>query len=656
MDAAAYALAALAWLILLTGGFRGRIAAIPISVTSFGRAALAAAALFIVRWLAWREPHGEWPWWVGTLDTAARALAGLACLIFLTGGVRWKVAGIPISLSSFGRAALAAVVLIVVRWLAWRDQPVAVTLDRCRAAMRRWWRRVAAQRETVIPLVACVVFYVLNNSIWLLKDASSPSWDRAAHARFGLEFLRLFQHPQDLTLLKLLDVSNYWPPFFHLCSVPFTMALGFSVEAMAATNFLFLVIAVFSIYRIGERLFDRSVGIGAVVLTLLYPMIYALSRDVLIDFALVAMVMLSLHCVLESDAGLDARRSALLGVVLGCAVLTKWTAVVFVAVPAVVWLVVCLRRNRPTFRAAVGSLGVVALVAAMVAFPWYQHARAAFLEGATAAFAATPAEEGDPTRIIDSLRWYWGAVLSALVLKPLLFPTLLGLAAFFARVRAWAGWIFLLSAIVPTAVFFVAIPNKDPRYVTPLLPLVAMMVAAGIRAFPWKAVRLATWLFIVAAGVYQFYAVSFGFPVSVSHFYTHPPVRPDWKVNEILDAMSRIPTQHPLRVAVLPDAPDFEPNIFMLDAAVKSLPMQIDGFGHGAERVERLMQYDVLVSKTGSIGVQYTATHRLAFREALTEWIRKGNRQPEVTLWRTWPLPDGSLAEAYLVRADLVPQ
>jgi 4-amino-4-deoxy-L-arabinose transferase-like glycosyltransferase len=147
----------------------------------------------------------------------------------------------------------------------------------------------AAGRESRWPVVALAGFvacYGIANSIWLLNDGSSPSFDKAAHAGFALKFLRLFEEPARLSLTKLLSVTQYWPPLFHVASVPFTLTLGFSVGSVAATNLLFLVIGATAIYRIGRRLFDRWVGAGAAVLTLLYPAVIGLSREVLVDFSL----------------------------------------------------------------------------------------------------------------------------------------------------------------------------------------------------------------------------------------------------------------------------------------------------------------------------------------------------------------------------------
>jgi 4-amino-4-deoxy-L-arabinose transferase-like glycosyltransferase len=506
--------------------------------------------------------------------------------------------------------------------------------------------------ETRAPLRVLglvLLFYVVNNGVWLLLDRSSPSYDKAAHAGFALQFLRLFEEPTRLSLAKLLKVTQYWPPFFHLSSVPVTMVLGFSVTSVAATNFLFLPVAVISIYAIGRRLFDGWVGAWAVVLTLLYPIVYFLARTVLVDFALLAMVALSLNLVLASDGGLHVRRSWGLGLAAGCAMLTKWTAVLFVVGPALFWLARCLRRGKPRPVAAAAALGLAAVTFAVVALPWYVKAFGPFVEGAKVALGSDPLQEGDPAAVLDSIKWYWHATVSALILWPLLIPTLAGLAACLVWRRQPAGLLFLLCWALPPLVFFVLIPNKDARFVVAALPAVAMMAAAGIQSMPWRPARSAIWAFTLAVGILQFYAISFDWPFPVSHFHNAPSHRANWRVGEIVAAMATMDAARPIRVGVLPNEPDFEPNLFILAAAVGKLPLVVNGLGYHLESTEDWSRYDAIVSKTGTLSPEYSAGNRAALRQDLVREAHASAGALRIALWRTWPLPDGSRAEVYTI-------
>ena len=117
--------------------------------------------------------------------------------------------------------------------------------------------------------------------------------------------------------------------------------------------------------------------------------------------------------------------------------------------------------------------------------------------------------------------------------------------------RAWRGLGFLLCWILPAAVFFVVIPNKDGRFIVPLLPALALMTAAGIRQIPWKALRMLTWAFLVVVGGYQFYTISFGWPRVQEHYYTHPPTKQDWRYAKILTGLALSHPGQRLRLSLI---------------------------------------------------------------------------------------------------------
>ncbi len=108
-------------------------------------------------------------------------------------------------------------------------------------------------------LGALLLFFVVNNGLWLLNDRTPAPYDRVVHTVSALRYRRLMEDPARLSLTKLLTVTRDWPPPFRVASVPFTLVLGFSVQAVATTNFLLLAIAVSGIYGVGRRLSDAPV-------------------------------------------------------------------------------------------------------------------------------------------------------------------------------------------------------------------------------------------------------------------------------------------------------------------------------------------------------------------------------------------------------------
>ena len=83
-----------------------------------------------------RPPSARLPAWARAADALAVALGGLALLIAGFGGFRVHAFGSRVSVTSGARILAAAVVVLLVRHLVWRDQPLYLRAGR---ALVRWW-------------------------------------------------------------------------------------------------------------------------------------------------------------------------------------------------------------------------------------------------------------------------------------------------------------------------------------------------------------------------------------------------------------------------------------------------------------------------------------------------------------------------------------
>jgi 4-amino-4-deoxy-L-arabinose transferase-like glycosyltransferase len=521
----------------------------------------------------------------------------------------------------------------------------------CRGAVPRAAEKAKSYYYNPIFLLGLIaIFFIINNLVWLLIDTLPPAWDQSMHAFYSLKYLRLVQNPATLSMTKWLTVSPYWPPLFYIVSIPFTALLGFSTDSVAATNVLFLAIAIFGIYKIGTRLFNRPAGIGAVLISLLYPIVFALSRDVLLDFALLAAVVLVQYLILEFGDGFDLKKSAWLGVAVGCALLVKWTSAAFFIGTGLLTLGTSKRADKPPVRKVLISLVLLVLIAAAIAMPWYAKNYREFRMRADIALKIDASREGDPALFWKSLQWYWNALKDVLISKPLIPFTLVGLLAFFLWARRWKSLAFCLAWCFPALLIFILIPNKDPRFIVPLLPSIALLTSAGIVSIPGKTIRAIFWAALITIGVYQFYAVSFGWPRKIAHYYTHPPMRQDWKVEEILASIDGSSSGQSVRIAVLPSQPYFNQNIFKLQTFVKLRPYLIDGVGDAPLTFEFLKGYHILILKTGVISSKHIAAYRLEFLGRFWDRLKSNNREPQFIEWKRFSLPDGSIAIVYLIR------
>ena len=155
--------------------------------------------------------------------------------------------------------------------------------------------------------------------VWFAVDRSVPGWDQSDYLTGALNYWQMLQSPQWLSQswwAEFWMLSSKIPPLVYISTVPFLAILGAGVEQSTIVNLFYGAILLGSVYGLGARLFTVQVGLWAAVLCLLFPELYTIRLDFLIDYPLVAMVTLSLFTLTmafvikgESVHGLNDRPS-----------------------------------------------------------------------------------------------------------------------------------------------------------------------------------------------------------------------------------------------------------------------------------------------------------------------------------------------------------
>ncbi len=497
--------------------------------------------------------------------------------------------------------------------------------------------------------VIFLIIYAGANLLWLSYDTLPPPFDQSAHGLIVLKYHQLLDHPASLSGSKLLRGTNYWPPFFYFSSAITTQIFGFSPDTIVLTNFFFLLLLALALFKLGETLFNRWVGLLTVLLSLMCPLVYALLRDGLIDFSLLTIVVVVQYLIIKSRSGLHLKAGLILALAMAAALLTKWTSPIFFAFTGpLVFLVSWKREPRPFWRSLCRGF-IVVMIALALALPWYIKNYSDFRSGAHHALYTDSKLEGDPTRFWPSLVWYLEALRDVLVSRWLLPFFLVGWAAFFLWSKNWLALSFSLAWFFPSLLIFIFIPNKDARFILPLLPSLALLSSAGLNSLPSRKTRLAVAMALIIIGSYQFSAISFGWPKFIEHPYTHQATREEWQVEKILTDLKTAFPGKELRIAVLANQPYFNPNLFHFYSAVKTFSFKIDSVGDRPPNFTQLTAYHFLILKTGDIALEHTARHRWAFLSKFWPWLEGENKGPSFILWGKWPLPDGSEALVYQI-------
>ncbi|MFH0985834.1 MAG: glycosyltransferase family 39 protein [Candidatus Omnitrophota bacterium] len=268
---------------------------------------------------------------------------------------------------------------------------------------------------------------------------------------------------------------------------------------IVAVNALYSLIAAMSVFAIGQLLYSRTAGLTAVFLFLMFPFVGAHTRAFVLDFPLTAMVSLSVWMLLKTRHFSSWRYSLALGLCAALAELTKETAIIFLLPPAVGYFFQArsVTDKRKCLTHAGLALGVAVLLSVVI------YLRPENLYAFRHYFGMAVAKD-HPSFFFYLLNFenYVGLWLIWVCVP------LLAVAAWRFRGKDIALWCWWLVPLI----FYSLPPSKWPRYILPIFPAVALLMAGALTA-PGRLIMVRrVFLFlvlVVALGQYAAYASGF---------------------------------------------------------------------------------------------------------------------------------------------------
>lgn len=417
-------------------------------------------------------------------------------------------------------------------------------------------------------LAAALVYLVAANLIWIARDTRPPYWDMADKQISALNIYDAVSASGIRAISAIPFLSGAYPPLYPSIIAAFYSAFGRTADAALWANIPAIVLLLAATYAIGSRVLKPVGAAAAAMIVTFLPLLLWLSRESMIDYWLTSVVALAMWMLVRTDEFSDRTRSIIFGVVCGLGMLTKWTFVFFVILPAL-WFA------RKNLRNAL----VAAVAAAAVSAYWYAFAIRNVLQLLSAA-SGQSLIEADPDRFsFAAVVFYVRALEGSQLFLPLFVAFLAGLVLLiFDFNREWAPVVlWILGGWVGLLLF----QNKDPRYTAPLLPAVALISA---QVFQRKQALLAA---LVPLLLMQHYLVSFGIPwlprevvlakggegvitydwnlYTQNYFGWGAPAQEDWKIDYVLKKIA--PAGNAIvRLGIVPDIPRFDVPAFVFTA------------------------------------------------------------------------------------------
>jgi Dolichyl-phosphate-mannose-protein mannosyltransferase len=356
-------------------------------------------------------------------------------------------------------------------------------------------------------LIVAVVGFIAMSAWWLTRNQRIPDWDDGAHLLDAVVAAAQIHSFQFGALFQTFDL---YPPFGHVIgALGILIAKANPLSVIMASNLVFVPALAAGCYGVGRLVFGTPLaGLLAAVFALGTPMIISDFHVFMLDPPEAAMVALSVWGILASRRFDRPGVSALAGLATGLAIMTKQTAVLFVAGPVLVALA------RGGWRAWRGLLAF-AIVAGVICVPWYiDHLSQLQAESALWSTPNSPSYASPERFSTDSLAWYFWNAVNTQLLVPLVLLSAIGIVAALRGclprprrddlrvdllVGGLIGWFGVTMLI-----------HKDPRYSLPDLVYIAALGTGWIATIQRKSLRRALSGAAVAVALVNFFGVSLG--------------------------------------------------------------------------------------------------------------------------------------------------
>jgi len=427
----------------------------------------------------------------------------------------------------------------------------------------------------------CIVFSCVTG-IWLYLDHVPPAWDDAWYLTNSLVLYDALEHGGIAEYASRFQATfGFKAPLIAALPTPFYLFFGRNWHSAFLVNIATMPILFAAMYLLASRWWSTRAGLLSIALVGTMPLMYGLARWYMVEYVLTAAIAAAVWLLIESKQLERTGFVLLFGVVCGLGLLLKIIFGILILPPFVFAWIRARRRVWALLLAASPCLAVAA--------PWYVPNIIPTIK------FAIVSSWGESAAVYGT-----GAVFSfSAIATYLLRVAREGLSVYYAALSvllgAWVGRDFLRkflrndSAIIlwwmlPFAIFLFG-SNKDVRFVAPMLPAAALLVAGMLDfAIPRGHVGSGIACVILAFPFLQMFAISFGTPYAANGTaYARPFSRTSWRHDEILNAILAHSTHKPDEKQLLvmgTDRARFNANNMELAAVGAKLPINVETTAH----------------------------------------------------------------------------
>ena len=508
---------------------------------------------------------------------------------------------------------------------------------------------------------------IICDRVWFALDHSVPAWDQADYLNGALNYWSALQNPQWFNgdwWRSFWLISTKIPPLHYLLTAPVINIWGTSADAASLVMIFYNALLLISVYGLGLALFNINVGLWAAGLCQVLPGLYYYRLEFLLDYPLTAIVTFSFYLLTLWKVRKEKSwpLAIAFGLSFGLSLLLKQTALFFLFIP-IIWVFFACLKDRQWLR--VTQLITAFFASLVIFFPWYRTNWLLILTSGKRATVDSAIAEGDPAlNSLDAWTYYLKILPYLLSWHILIIPLVIFLLYLISRFFSPsphlpislspqfftnAKWlvIYLLGGYLLSSLNI----NKDARYILPLLPVLALIIAIALLSWKgrWqKIIRWGTISLSIILMLLNMFPLGLNFLTNnlsprVKHY---PYTGTKYPNAEVVQEIIRTSPYLRSTLGVLPSTPAINQHNFSFYGGQNNF--QVVGRQVGV-RLEEVGQdahsLDWFLTKTGDQGSIPEA------QQAITKLVETGG---DFQLQKDWLLPDNSILKLYHRRQLLV--
>lgn len=336
-----------------------------------------------------------------------------------------------------------------------------------------------------LPLLLFLIYlvFIVPIFIWLFLDKGLPHWDMGRHLSTILQYRDLWKQLLlgQRNIFGLLGFYTYYPPLIYQLALVFFKVFGVYAKVAVLTNLVWIFILFWSVYQLSLRIYkNQLIALSSVIFLGAAPLLIGQAREFQVDLPLTAMVALSLWIIFKTEMFSNVKHSFIFGAVVGLSMLTKWTYAFYFIPMILIYLTYSMTVSKNRALVIINTFSAAAMATIICGY-WYFTNKGSLLTDFGQNGVAVAKLEGDPTGLsVAALSWYFKRIIDNYLFLPLFIVYFASLVWALIK-KEWRHKLALILILTPIYyLIFSILPNKDTRYLMPIIPLLAI---TGVCAF-----------------------------------------------------------------------------------------------------------------------------------------------------------------------------